>query len=198
MPATIFTKLQNTAAKNFKNTNSTDARDWFRQTAKRVRRANPAELLRGSDMTSTPQPGRMYLFKYNPKHKGTLPYWDQFPLIFMLDAKGGTFGGLNLHYIPPVLRARLMDALYDYSVNISANDKSTAIAITYNILKSTARLKAYKPTFKLYRKDHVQSNFMYIAPDVWNIAMMLPLARFQKQSINTVYKDSRSEIDGNR
>jgi hypothetical protein len=56
--------------------------------------------------------GKMYTFFYDPKHKETLPYYDLFPLIFVVGPAAGGFLGINLHYLPPVLRAKLMDSLY--------------------------------------------------------------------------------------
>ena len=55
----------------------------------------------------------MNMFFYDPKHKDTLPYYDRFPLSVIIGPAKGGFYGLNLHYLPPVLRAKMLDALMD-------------------------------------------------------------------------------------
>ena len=97
------------------------AREWYR---------NQATLKAGKEITaeailSTKDKGRakgelrgdqvygsMYFFEYDPKHKATLPYYDRFPLIFPINKVKGGILGMNMHYLPPKMRAQLMDALY--------------------------------------------------------------------------------------
>ncbi len=51
------------------------------------------------DAVETPEEGKYYFFDYDPKYKGILKQWDQFPLIRLLEVKGDTYLGANLHYI---------------------------------------------------------------------------------------------------
>ena len=39
--------------------------------------------------------GDLYAYYYNPKHRATLPYYDQFPLIMLIGYETDTFVGLN-------------------------------------------------------------------------------------------------------
>ena len=89
------------------------AMDWLRRSAARTRRADPEKLMDGGTMTNQLIPGRLYLYQYNPKMAEQLPYWDRFPLTFITDIEGQYFYGLNMHYLPPMRRAILMDNLYD-------------------------------------------------------------------------------------
>src|SRR6056300_1170810 len=84
-----------------------DAREWFRNKA-RESRSNaryPANIMDSSAKVGTVEPGNMYHFFYDPKTKSDLPYYDKFPLIFMVDTAPKGFYGINLHYLPPKLRA---------------------------------------------------------------------------------------------
>ena len=65
---------------------------------------------------------------YDAKHKATLPYYDGFPLILMLGPAKGGFMGLNLHYLPPVVRARLLDAVLAEKGSITINGVSLTIS----------------------------------------------------------------------
>lgn len=180
-----------------------EARQWFRDQASEIRRneAAPQKIITGNRtaLTNILLPGRMYSFKYtDPKYKKKLPYYDAFPLIFVVKNDMNSFLGLNLHYLPPELRAKLMDALYMRVVSEESNDIQTRVRISYNILRSTSSLKLYKPCLRRYLYSHVTSRFLYINPDKWDIALMLPSARSQKAGINKVHKDSRRMVTRRR
>jgi hypothetical protein len=168
------------------------SRDWFRETAGKMRNINERSLMRGDQarLTSTPIPGSMYMFNYDPKWKDELPYYDRFPLVFPFRKVPGGFYGLNLHYLPPPLRARLMDALYDYANN-TRYDESTKIKLNYQLLTSIAKLRFFSPCVKHYLNEHVRSRFMYVYPSEWDIALFLPTERFTKQSKTQVWNDSK-------
>lgn len=176
--------------------NSIDARKWFREKAGQVRNVDVRNLYRQSQpfLTNRPAVGRMYLFFYDPKTKDTLPYYDRFPLVFPFRRVQDGFYGINLHYLPPLLRARLMDALYS-TTNNDKMDESTRLRINYNILSSAAKFKYFKPCVKHYLNNHVKSRFLYIDPNQWDIALFLPLERFGRTSRQTVYKDSKLKIN---
>jgi len=169
------------------------ARDWFRNTAQSSR-ANSSRLLRsGDNLTSQIEVGNMYLFNYEPKYKQELPYYDNFPLIFPIETVSRGFIGLNMHYLPLRQRAVLMDALYGLVTDQRYNE-STRLKLSYGVLKNASKYKGFKPTIKKYLNSHVQSRFLKIEPVEWDIALFLPLQKFQKASSSTVYKDSLQAI----
>lgn len=173
-----------------------DARTWFRNKAQNVSRTRvqPEKLLeQGVKKTNRVEVGHMYHFIYDPKGKKTLPYYDTFPLIFMVGAAEGGFYGINLHYLPPRLRAKLMDELYTLASN-KRYDEDTKLRISYNILKSASKMKYFKPTFKHYLADHVKSKFLEISASEWDIALFLPTHRFKYANSQKVYSDSRKQI----
>jgi hypothetical protein len=167
------------------------ARDWFRNRA-RDTRVTPEAVVRGerARYKNRVTMGKMYLFNYDPKTKETLPYYDRYPLIFPVNGAPGGFYGINMHYLPLRLRARLMDALYELSSN-RRYDERTRLRLTYGILSGAAKYKAFKPTFKRYLSNHVRSRFIEITSSEWDIALMLPLQRFEKASSSKVWADSR-------
>ena len=101
-------------------------------------------------------------------------------------AKGG-FYGLNLHYIPPRDRAVLMDELKEYATN-NKYDATTRLKITYDLLKGFGRAV---PCVKRYRGTIVRSNTGRRSAGEWEIAIFLPVERFQKQKKSVVWNDSR-------
>jgi hypothetical protein len=135
----------------------------------------------------------MFMFFYDPKNKKTLPYYDSFPLVIVVKKAPGGFHGLNLHYLPPLLRARFLDALMDNTNNMTY-DESTRFQLNYNLLQKSAKMKYFKPCYKHYLTGHVRSRFAYVPPPEWEIASFLPTADFQKASRAQVYSDSRKAI----
>ena len=180
-----------------------DSRSWFRQQAQKVTTANPTRLIRSDTARLTDKPliGRMYLFQYDPKYKDKLPYYDRFPLVIPIGSNrtngfassGGSFIGLNLHYLPPVLRARLMDALYKVATTKEI-DETTRLKISYNILTQASQYRFFKPCIKRYLLSQTRSKFFYIEPTEWEMALFLPLDRFVGSNNQRIYRDSRSRI----
>lgn len=169
------------------------SRDWFRDAAKSTS-VTPNKL--GKDTTrlaNRARIGSMYMFFYDPKYKKTLPYYDRFPLIFKIANVDGGFTGINLHYLPYKLRANLMDALYELSSN-KRYDESTKLKLSYDVLNSASKYKLFKPTFKRYLNANVRSRFIEVNPAEWDIALFLPVERFEKATARKVWAESRKMI----
>ena len=173
------------------------SREWFRNQARTssVRGDRGAsQLVRDkSRFANRALLGGMYFFFYDPKTKAKLPYYDRFPLIFKVGQSRGSFDGINMHYLPYRLRARLMDALYETSNN-KRYDESTRLKLNYNVLKAATKYKEFKPTYKKYLTSNVRSRFIEINASEWDIALFLPVERFEKASKNTVWRDSRNAV----
>ena len=182
------------------------AREWYRDQAMGVtrtarNRSQGDRLIRElrSDrerrQDSQFRIGNMYLFAYDPKHKDTLPYYDRFPLIFPINKAKGGFLGINMHYLPPILRAKLIDQLYTI-LNNKNFDETTKLQASYKILAGASKFKEFKPTIKHYLNQHVRTKPAYINPAEWDIALFLPTQKFVGASATKVYADSRKIIRG--
>ena len=170
------------------------ARDWYRNRA-RTTRVTPQRLIKSDRerLTSRVMIGRMYHFFYDPKHKKTLPYYDRFPLIFPFKRVPGGFLGINMHYLPLSLRAKLMDELYTLSRD-KRYDENTRLKLSYKILNGAAKYKYFKPCVKHYLTPHVKSRFLEVYAAEWDIALFLPTERFVGAGKSTVHTDSRKMI----
>ena len=167
------------------------AGDWFRekvrqaQASSKLRVVTPNQLLRRQEEGGAVL-GKMMFYKYDPKFAKKLPYWDMFPLVFPFEKVKGGFYGINLHYLPPRERAILMDQLNRYATN-KKYDESTRLRLNYNLLKGFGRAI---PCVKRYLTDNIKSRSVRINADEWEIAIFLPVERFQKQSKAAVWADS--------
>ena len=176
---------------------SSTAREWFRDKAKSLGKVSETRVLRDDTdrLKNRTAIGKMYFFVYDAKHKDTLPYYDKFPLIFMVGPAKNGFFGVNTHYLPLKLRAQLMDGLYDITNN-NRYDETTKLRLSYGLLKSTENLSLFKPCFKHYLRSQVRSRFVQIEPSEWDIALWLQSEQFQGASKTKVWADSRKIIRG--
>lgn len=195
MPAQLFDTMLATGVRAGQIPARTQtARNWFRKQAQTA--STTAEAIIQKEQArwvSRIVPGKMYLFSYDPKHKKTLPFYDRYPLIFPVDLVSGGFYGINLHYLPFRLRAQLMDSLYELTTN-KRYDNTTKLKISYDILKRISKHKLIAPCFKRYLGSHVRSRFVEVHSTEWDIALFLPIARFEKQSQQQVWNQSRELI----
>lgn len=193
MADTLFQDLQAKAFRAGVTPRTDQSMAWFRKQVKNMRNINRNSLLKDEAVQRVTRPriGDMYMFYYDPKHKETLPFYDQFPLIILVDKAPGGFYGLNLHYLPLPLRAKFFDAL---TMTNNRYDESTKLKARYATLQASAKLKYFKPCFKHYLTSHVESRIAKVQPTEWEIALFLPTQRFKGATAAAVYKDSRSKI----
>ena len=195
MASDLFQKVEFEAFRAGINPRTKESRDWFRKKVQNMRGINRRELMNNDPIKKRNRSavGSMYMFFYDAKHRKTLPYWDSFPLIIAVGPAEGGFYGLNLHYLPIPLRAKMLDALMDITNN-KKYDESTRFEISYETLKGVSKMKYYKPCFKHYLTRQVEGKLAYVPPPEWEIATFLPVAQWNKGTQSQVYKDSRSMI----
>lgn len=190
----VFEFFLDLASENNIKLNTRKSQDWFIDKAKEFRKNlsdrrimnNPNN--RGK-IVSKLGIGRMYFFYYNPKHKKTLPYYDEFPLVIPIEYYDDGFLGLNLHYLPPRLRAILLAKLVEISGNRTLTERSK-LAISYSVLKSLSKNSYYKPCIKRYLKSQYASKFLKVDGDEWQVAVSLPVAKWKKRTAAYVYAQS--------
>jgi hypothetical protein len=150
---------------------------WYRNRIKELGTPSQAQLIRDGKITGRVNFGALNMFIYDPKLKNKLPYYDTFPLVLPIERYRDGFLGINFHYLPYALRARLLSRL-DPNANYSA-------------LKN---VKLVKPTLKRYLNTNVRSRFRKLEEEDFMTAIMLPVQRFRKSSASKVWSDSRKVI----
>ena len=207
MAAFIFKKLLEQGGPSGKDVDA--AVDWFQEQTS-ITPTRPLQIVRGTDSEQhTPirfkkrlrrgryEWGRMVMFQYDPQAKATLPYYDKFPMGFIVDVTPDGFLMLNMHYLPPMLRANVMDALYQFlplqeGQELQDKDKLEMMPQPYRILKRYRRLRWYKGCLKRYLNTNIQSRIVTIYPKEWNMALFMPMTRtFRGASAQQVWRDTR-------
>ena len=154
---------------------------WYRNRIKELGTPTVPELLRSGKLARRPHGldrgniVNLNMFVYSPKFAKKLPYYDTFPLVMPLEPAKGGFYGLNFHYLPYALRARLLDAAGQDKLNV----------------QEVKRSRLTKPTIKRYLFGYVKSMFLKIEDEDNLTAIMLPVQRFKKANETTVWADSR-------
>lgn len=195
MAISYIDRLQAQAFKSGVEKNTEKSLQWFKRELQNMKTINRQELLKDDNLKprSRALPGRMFMYYYDPKHKKTLPYYDRFPLIFMVEKAKGGFYGLNLHYLPHKQRAIFFDRITEYTTN-KKYDITTRLRLKYSLLKKASKLSAYQPCFKHYLSEHVRSRMIEVPASEWETVLFLPSENFKKKNKNQVWNDSRKMI----
>ena len=193
----LFQKLELEAFRKGISPRTRESREWFRRRVQRLTRVNRNQLINEPEVTkrATHSYGGMFMYFYDPKHKDKLPYYDRFPLTIPVEPAKGGFRGINLHYLPPILRAKFLDALLNITNN-KKYDESTKFNLTYKLLNGSRNTRYFKPCFKHYLLNHVKTRFAEIPAPEWEIATFLPTAQWEKSTAGRIYSDSRKIANG--
>lgn len=171
-----------------------ESEEWFSKKIKELAIPSRTQVLKDSALTRQTKilTGDMCMYFYDPKHKDTLPYYDRFPLTIMVEPAPGGFYGLNLHYLNPVARARLVNELFKLAPK-TLKDDSRLTRMRYDLLKGVQKYKEFEPCFKHYLMPHVKSQFARVPMTDWEIAIYLPLQQFKKKGSRSVWADSTKQ-----
>jgi hypothetical protein len=191
--AYLLNRINEQLAKAGLQPRTNQARAWLIAKIDDLKPSRQALLKDKGRMRDTTIIGRMYFYFYDPKTKESLPYYDRFPLVIPIEQYRDGFLGLNLHYIHPKQRILLLDELSEFANN-SKYDASTKLRLSYDLLRRTGAAYQATPCIKRYLFAHVESRFLEITADEWDIAALLPLENFQKASASKVYSESRKQF----
>ncbi len=168
--------------------------DWY---MKRIQAMKGGSRLKDKKIVSTqrsnhkPFIGGMFQFAYDAKTKEKLPYWDAFPLVIVINGYSDGILGLNLHYLPLQVRARILDELiaYEKTTKTGSNGVRTYMQLSYNMLKQMPPQLQF--CIKRYLFSQIKSKVMRVESTYWEDVAFLPTQQFQKASAQKVWKDAK-------
>lgn len=129
--------------------------------------------------------GGMFIYEYDPKTKDQLDWWDELPLVIPITLHSDGFTGLNLHYIPPMLRAKLLDKLI--LLKRRANTPRAYMKVSYEFLRGAIQSKLFEPCIKRYLVSHIRSPLIRVSDEYWEKVAKLPLQQFRYANSQTVW-----------
>ena len=193
MAKRLIDRIKESLAKEGYEPRSRFARAWLKSKVPSLRPTR-GELMRDRERFRNKSIiGRMYFYYYDPKTKDSLPYYDRFPLVIPIERYPDGFLGLNLHYIHPKRRIILLDKLSTI-LNNDNYDESTRFKISYDFLKRASRIYEATPCIKRYLSSQVQSRFLEITAEEWDIAAMSPVESFAKATARKVWSESEDKF----
>ena len=113
--------------------------------------------------------GRLFLFEYKAKMK-YLPYYDTFPLVYVIEGNTDHFFGFNLHYLEPRKRMLAIEKLKDNRIDLP------------------------RSCLHKYILDHVDGFLLDLAIAEWDTAIALPVEHFVRERGNTLVPYKSSDV----
>jgi len=151
---------------------------WYkRKVSELASRISAGRLMREGKILKTPGFNQLNFFRYNPKTKAILPYYDTFPLVMPIDSAKGGFLGINFHYLPIPMRMRLLETLAKRNFDGD-----------YSKLKN---IRLIKPCVKHYLKSQFASGFYRLDELDYAPAIFMPVQSFKKAGMSAAHRDAR-------
>ena len=96
----------------------------------------------------------LMLYGYKAKYREELPFYDKYPLAFVLDVQPKSFFAINLHYYTP----------------------SQRIGIVQNLAEN--KIPRFEKGAHKYLLSEVRTPYLHLAQQEWETICMLPLEEF--------------------
>jgi hypothetical protein len=191
--AKLLDRIKTSLAKEGLTPRTNASRAWLRAKVKDLKPTSSGLMTDRQRLKTSSMIGKMYFYFYDPKTKDSMPYYDRFPLVIPIERYNDGFLGLNLHYIHPKNRMILLDKLSDTTSN-DTYDENTKLKINYRYLAAASRVFEATPCIKRYLFTQIESRFLEISADEWDIAALLPVESFVGANTSKVYADSRKKF----
>lgn len=178
--------------------NQTRSVDWFKAKINQLGGNSPGaktNLLNETKHLQTQMflPGAMHMFAYDPKYKDELPFYDKFPLSLIFSVEGDLVRGINFHYLPYVIRAKLFDKMWMIASKYH-NNKQQVMRLNWKLFGNVSKFPEVQPAVKSYLYSHVRSRIIKVPVEDWKTAIFLPVEGFAKKSQAYVARDSGQQI----
>jgi len=181
--------------------------NWYRKkvrsmaskyTLKKVMRQEKVEtalkdkLQDDNELRNETRVGHLYLFEYKATSK-RIPFYDKFPLVYVLSREGDHFYGVNLHYMSPKARLKIVKDIKDKKyVNVP---QKIIHKYLYSGVKKTRFLdlgqEEWETAIFLPIEDFVYERggrtFSYNKNDVWQLTYKSRMTRFKERRIVEAY-----------
>ena len=177
--------------------NTANALNWLHEKYQLLigTKLNRKRILEESPNVPRPFIGRMYMFRYLPKTRQKLPYYDMCPLVIPIEAYGANeMLGINFHYLPYRMRTKLMSHMLEKVDFVREGNEH--FNFQYKHIKGVARYRNAIPCIHRYDLTKVTSKLIKIAADDWMTALYLPVEQFVKQDKRYVWGQSRKMVQG--
>ena len=176
----------------FNKINESLATKWFKKAVDTIGSKMPKGMI-DVKTSNVPPIGEIALFRYDPKLKDTLPYYDTHPLVLICNFTSKDVYGINLHYVPPPIRKKLVDKMAEIKTRHPGDSKAAQLSYIREVLpylESFGNSDLFSFTYKHYLIPHIRSRFGIINRSWWKLVIKLPLQDFKKATAKQVWADA--------
>lgn len=170
---------------------------WFKDTMKSIKPqatgkpVNYTEILTNNVKTAKRRLiGQVLLFKYRPSEK--TKFFDQYPLIIVLGFNKGVIQGLNLHYVPPIDRIKLILLMNSLIYNQKEQDIQKVRVKILSLLNKKIFAKYVGTIVNNYTLQNIQGKPKITNAKEWSHFAFLPV--FKGISPSTIYSEVKQEV----
>lgn len=177
--------------------NSTNAVAWFRDSIRGLKRnqigkpLDYLQILQDKNKTSKKRLiGQVLLFHYRPKTK--VKFYDRFPLVIVLQFNGRNMLGLNLHYVPPIDRIKLILLMNSLLFNKNEQDFQKVRVKILSLLNKQIFAKYLGSAVNYYDATSIVGKPKITTPEEWSRFAFLPV--FKGINPTKLYSEIRQRI----
>lgn len=156
------------------------------------------DMIRAARLDKTdllkPKIGDMVIFNYVSKGRLEDSKFNSFPMIFILSVSHDRIYGLNMLYLPPVLRNKVILQLTKSVAGLKLTDTTRGLMVA-NLLKSYKDVKLFAPCFREYKLDSIKSKFINIPTNNWGLSLKMPIIPIGKQQQVPKFKEAAKQIN---
>ena len=160
-----------------------DLAKWFEEKALSVKTASARNVLLAADKRyadiNNQFVGGMYFFRYDPKHRLTLPLFDKYPLAIVIERYNDGFLGLNMHYLSKGQRksaVALMNEFYDKKKPFTGTTTGRGLTNWELLINSSTGVESMaNKSVHRYLYKQCRSQFIRINKDEYDKAIQLPI-----------------------
>ena len=151
-------------------------------------------------VSNTITPGKMYFFNYSSKgyEEGTLPYYDQFPIVLVIDVDSKYILGLAFHYLPRQTREYFIKKII--LNNFKLLKKEMPARVPYEDIKNASNLwyREGMVIIRKYIRRRIKSKVVELHWKEWYNAMNTEGAQWIDATAELVYRESKYRLQGAR
>jgi hypothetical protein len=188
--------------KNQKNQKMNDkeltAVQWFRQSLADIRKkklGKPTDyeplLLDKSRNVGRKLRGQVLLFRYRPDSK--TKFYDRYPVIIVLEVTGSQIIGLNLHYVPPMDRIKLILLMNSLLYNQKETNLQKTRLKIFSLLNKKVFAKYMGAAINRYTVKNIAGKPKLTTPEEWSYLAFLPV--FKGISPSKLYSEVLKQVN---
>jgi hypothetical protein len=183
-----------------RNEKELTAVQWFRKSLADIRKkknGKPTDyepLLKDNGRTVLRRlRGQVLLFRYRPDSK--TKFYDRFPIIIVLEVTGSQIIGLNLHYVPPVDRIKLIMLMNSLLYNQKETNLQKTRLKIFSLLSKKIFAKYIGAAVNRYTIKNIAGKPKLTTPEEWSYLAFLPV--FKGISPSKLYSEVSKEVRKN-